>query len=131
MDHLKDLIGVKIDEKWYFYWGGSQGIYQHKTEHNGKEVWTPNTFEKLHDLAVQHVYQGYLERGSDGSYEINDEFFSNMGCRDGPRPGYCQCKTCETFEDWVLYTVRENWQKRDRTDYKKIRENEQESPLKL
>jgi hypothetical protein len=130
-DDLQYIYGVKIEGVWFFFYGGTQVLTQHKSTVGGKEVWTPNTFEELHDFAVKLVYRGYLRRGDDGSYEINDGFFSNMGCRDGPRPGYCQCKTCETFEDWVLYTVRENWQKRDRTDYKKIKENEQKPQRKL
>ena len=128
LDQLTYLYGVKIDDGWYFFFGPAQFVYREEDEKGGYRAHTPS---ELHDKTVKHVYRGYLRRGDDGSYEINDGFFSNMGCRDGPRPGYCQCKTCETFEDWVLYTVRENWQKRDRTDYKKIKENEQKPQRKL
>ena len=128
MDQLTYLYGVNIEGKWYFFFGPVQFVNREKKD-NGE--YRAHTHKELHEKTIKNVYRGYLKRSDDGLYEINDAFFGNMGCTDSPRPGYCQCKSCDTFEDWVLYTVKENWQKRDRTDYQKIRQNEQKPPLKL
>jgi hypothetical protein len=107
------IYGVLIEKKWYFFRGGTQYLL-------GDEALC---FEELHDLAVEHVYRGYLKRGSGGEYEINDAFFSDLTSTawwlDGVEP-----KSQKEWNNIYERIVRENWERRDTTDWERVRREE-------
>jgi hypothetical protein len=45
-------------------------------EHYQSEIYTPLSFEKLHELAMKNIFRGYLKKNSKDEWEINDAFFT-------------------------------------------------------
>jgi hypothetical protein len=125
MDGLDFYYGVKINSKWYFFPGAK--IYLPRKNYQ-KDIRTPLSFAKLHEIAMREVFSGYLiEKKTKKdmgwwkntfapkysySYEINESFFEGMANKNQSGRGYGSCFDCQTFEDYVLYLVRKNWEKR-------------------
>jgi len=112
VDGVHFFYGVKIEEKWYFFKGPYMVIPRDKENLN-----TPTSFTKLHEIAMDTVFKGYLKKNEEtGEWEINDAFFAaltgNGGCAD--------CKTQAQWDSTYLATVRENWKHRDTTHYKPL-----------
>ena len=45
-------------------------------EHYQSDIYTPVSFEKLHEIAIRNSFRGYLKKNEDGEWEINDAFFT-------------------------------------------------------
>lgn len=58
-EDLHFLYGAKISGKWYFFLGATlylpRNMYQ-------KDIHTPLTFAKLHEIALKEIYEGYLNK---------------------------------------------------------------------
>lgn len=105
-EELKYFYGVKIREKWYFFLGPSITLPR---EYYQKDIHTPLSFEKLHEIAMKEIYSGYLKKNWKGNWEINDDFFSDL-------TSVAWCVDCKTQADWdeaYMNQVRLNWSKRD------------------
>ena len=114
VDNLMFIYGVKIENEWYFFDG--PGIMVPREMYQ-KDIHKPLFFTKLHEIAMDTVFKGYLKKNEEtGEWEINDAFFAaltgNGGCAD--------CKTQAQWDSTYLATVRENWKHRDTTHYKPL-----------
>jgi hypothetical protein len=123
-DYMQHFYGVKIKEKWYFFQGATLVLPR---ENYQEDIHTPLSFEKLHELSMKHVFTGYLKHnnwlsrlflGKD-EYEINETFFKEIPCRNLSGEGFGSCLKCKTEDEYYLYMVNKNWQKRDTTFNKK------------
>ncbi len=45
-------------------------------EHYQSDIYTPVSFEKLHEIAMINIFRGYLKKNEDGEWKINDAFFT-------------------------------------------------------
>lgn len=73
-DAVHYLYGAKIKGQWYFFRGGGTMVVIR--EHYQKDIHTPLSFEKLHELAMDEMLRGYIKKNRDGEWEVNDAFFS-------------------------------------------------------
>lgn len=73
-DAVKYFYGAKIKGQWYFFKGGGTMVVIR--EHYQKDIHTPVSFEKLHELAMDEMLRGYIKRNKDGEWEVNDAFFT-------------------------------------------------------
>lgn len=73
-DDVHCFYGAKIKGKWYFFQGGGTMVVIR--EHYQKDIHTPVSFEKLHELAMDEMLRGYIKRNKDGEWEVNDAFFT-------------------------------------------------------
>ena len=107
-DSVWEFFGIKINYKWYFFGGAAmilpRDFYQ-------KEDYPPLSFEKLKELAMKHLYQGYARKSKDGEWYINDAFFNRYYEYDA----YNSRVTSEAARDssW-LRECRRNWSKRNK-----------------
>jgi hypothetical protein len=74
MDGLTFFYGVKIKEKWYFFTGAT--CYLPRKQYQ-KDMQTPLSFAKLHEIAMEEVFNGYLKKNKQGKWEVNDNWFKN------------------------------------------------------
>lgn len=110
-DGLDFFYGVKLHEQWYFFRGPSIHLPR---EYYQKDIHTPLSWEKLHELAMTEIFSGYLRRDAAGQWQINDHFFDDIIPKNEPvARGYGECFECNTEEEYVLYRVRKNWRERD------------------
>lgn len=112
LDGIAYLYGVKIKGQWYFFSGPT--LYVPRDKENLR---TPTSFTKLHEIAMDNIFKGYLKKNKEsGEWEINEGFFAdltgNAGCAD--------CKTQAQWDSTYLATVRENWKNRDTTNYQPL-----------
>lgn len=118
LDGIAYLYGVKIEEKWYFFSGPTMYVPRYK-EH----LYTPTSFTKLHEIAMDNIFKGYLKKNKQsGEWEINEGFFAGMENKNNPEvsSGYGSCFECQSFEEYVLYRVKKNWEKRDTPNYEPL-----------
>ncbi|WP_149244334.1 hypothetical protein [Dyadobacter sp. 32] len=102
------FYGVKINKQWYFFYGPT--MYPDPFNHN------PLPFAKLHEIAMDDIFKGYLKKNEkSGKWEINEGFFSRFYERDAYNFPFT---TQEAWEESWLKLMRENWEKRDTTNYK-------------
>lgn len=109
MDDLQFFYGVKIKDQWYFFTGATAYLPRKNYQ---KDITTPLSFEKLHEIAMKEVFGGYLIKDEKGNWMINDKFFERMENKNQTGSGYGSCLTCKTFEEYVMYLVNLNWQKK-------------------
>ena len=109
MDGLSFFYGVKIKERWYFFSGATIFLPREMYE---KNISVPLSFEKLHEIAMKEVFSGYLIKDDKGNWIINNKFFDGMENKNQTGGGYGSCFTCKTFEEYVIYLVNLNWQKK-------------------
>lgn len=111
MDDLHFFYVTKIDNHWYFFKGP---VLYLPREYYQKDIHTPLSWEKLHELAMTEIFSGYLRRDAAGQWQINDHFFDDIIPKNEPvARGYGECFECNTEEEYVLYRVRKNWRERD------------------
>ncbi len=71
-DYIDYIYGAKIKENWYFFSGATivlpREMYQ-------KDTHTPLSFAKLHEIAMELVFSGYLIKDKQGKWEVNDKWF--------------------------------------------------------
>jgi hypothetical protein len=75
-DAVKYFYGAKIKGQWYFFKGGGTMVVIR--EHYQKDIHTPVSFEKLHELAMNNMLRGYVKKSKEGKWEINDAFFTSL-----------------------------------------------------
>lgn len=114
-DGLTYFYGVKIKKEWYFFKGPYIAIprkaYQEATH-------SPLPFSKLHKIAMDNIFKGYLKKNKESrKWEINDNFFARFYERDAYNYPFT---TQEAWEESWLKLMRENWEKRDTTNYKPL-----------
>jgi hypothetical protein len=119
VDGVHFFYGVKIKEQWYFFMGPHVVLPRESYQ---KDIHTPLSFEKLHEIAMENVFRGYLkkkDKGGDGEteWEINEAFFQGMAPKNQAASGYGSCFECKMEEEYYLYLVRKNWESRDATNY--------------
>jgi hypothetical protein len=119
-DGIDFFYGAKIKNRWYFFEGAHIVLPR---ENFQKDIHTPLSFSKLHEIAMQEVFSGYLVRkkkdagfwknifAPEYEYEVNERFF-DFENKNQSGEGYGSCLKCKTFEEYVLYLVGENWKKR-------------------
>ena len=122
LDAIGFFYGVKIKEEWYFFGGPTAYIPRDEDSLN-----SPTSFTKLHEIAMQEVFSGYLKRKDLGfwrnvfgktEYEVNEAFFAFHF--EGP--GWDRnCRNAECYEKLYLAKVRNNWAHRDTTNYKHLK----------
>lgn len=107
-DSIWEFFGIKINGKWYFSGGAAmilpRDFYQ-------KEDYPPLSFEKLKELAMKHLYNGYARKSKEGEWYINDAFFNRYYEYDA----YNSKVTSKAARDssW-LKACRENWSERNK-----------------
>ena len=115
MDGIIYYYGAKINNQWYFFSGAT--IYLPR-EYYQKDIHTPLSFEKLHEIAMKEVFSGYLIKDEKGNWQINDKFFdyhfkeSGWGCGHLNEKGYW-IDTCNDaqFEQLYLNKAKSVWEK--------------------
>ena len=85
-DGIHFFYGVKIKEKWYFFDGAYIVLPR---EYYQKDIHTPLSFAKLHEIAMEEVFSGYLIKkkkdvgwwnnlfNPEYEYEINEKWFDS------------------------------------------------------
>lgn len=111
LDYIEYFYGAKIIGKWYF-WQGERMVIPRETYGYSEDE--PIPFDKLHQIAIEEVYQGYLKlNAKTRKYEINDKFFDRMSNKNSPQfGGFGSCFTFKTEEEYFKFLVKENWRKK-------------------
>lgn len=73
-DDVHYFYGAKIKGQWYFFRGGGTMVILRRNYQ--KDIHTPISFEKLHELAMEEMFRGYVKKNKAGIWEINDAFFT-------------------------------------------------------
>lgn len=120
-DGITFLYGVKVNSKWYFFSGPYIVLPR---ENYQKDVNTPLSFTKLHEIAMQEIFHGYLKKKDLGfwrntfgkeEYEVNEGWFKSH-LESG---GWCgHCSTQAQWDSTFLHMSNEKWKYRDTTDYR-------------
>jgi hypothetical protein len=110
---INHFYGVKIKNNWCLFCGATLYAF---SEYYGLPPKEPLSFDKLKQIATKNIYRGYLKKGKKGKWEINEAFFNRMYNKNQVMEGYGSCIECKTEEEYVLYLVNRNWQKRDTTN---------------
>ncbi|MBV4357206.1 hypothetical protein [Pinibacter aurantiacus] len=114
-DDVHFFYGIKMNGLWYFFKGPDITLPR---EYYQKDTHTPLSFEKLHELAMNNIFIGYLKKKDKGffgnlfgktEWEINDDFFSDLSSA-----AWCaHCKTQQQWDSTFLDVVKRNWETRD------------------
>ena len=117
MDDVEYLYGAKIKGCWYFFRGGGTMAILRKNYQ--KDIRSPLSFEKLHELAMNNMFRGYIKKNAAGKWEINDAFFAahfeDVGWGDFERyqdtvvNGKRFDNKKEYFENIYMGVVKGNW----------------------
>ena len=119
MDYIEYLYGIKIKGQWYFISGETMCLPR---EYYQEDIYTPLSFNKIEELAVKHIFRGYLKKnplrkGQPGveKYVINESFF--FGFTSAAWSVNWQTNTQEQWDEVYLNLVNNKWKKRDSTDW--------------
>jgi hypothetical protein len=114
-DGINVFYGVKIKEKWYFFKGPFIVLIR---ENYQKDIHTPLPFTKLHEIAMDNIFKGYLKKNKQsGEWEINEGFFARFYERDAYNFPFT---TQEAWEESWLRLMHENWKNRDTAHYQPL-----------
>ena len=102
-DDIRFLYGARIKRKWYFLFGPTITLPR---EAYGNHRNVPLSFEKMHEIAMDEIFKGYVKNG-----KINEKFFSDFKTDAYNMPFTTQ----EAWEASWLKAVAENWNSRDTT----------------
>ncbi|WP_125869951.1 hypothetical protein [Williamwhitmania taraxaci] len=105
-DGITIFNGVRIKKNWYFFTGASIVLPR---EYYEKDIHTPLSFEKLHEIAMKEVFSGYLKKNLQGKWEVNEDFFGSITNYDAYNYPY---STQDSYDKSVLKLVRANWENR-------------------
>ena len=99
-DGMTYFYGVKIKEEWYFFSGPYIVLPR---EYYQKDLHTPLSFEKLHEIAMKEIFWGYLKKNELGEWEINERFFDAFSKVWVPfeerKTMDCRFFSCENFDN--------------------------------
>jgi hypothetical protein len=121
-DEIRNFYGAKFNHKWYFFDGASYMIMR-KAYQSDESI--PLSFGKLHEIALDEVYSGYLMKKDKGfwgnlfekpEYQINEDFFKVMESRNS-NGAFGSCHGCKKFEEYVIYITNLQWKKPDKDGY--------------
>lgn len=112
-DGMYHLYGVMVNGKWYFFFGPYLVLKRLAYQ---KDIHTPLPFSKLHSIAIENIFNGYLKKNKEGKWEINEGFFTGFAPKNQAASGYGSCFACKTEEEYYLYLVNQNWEDRDTTE---------------
>ena len=105
-DGLNFFHCAKIDQKWYFFIGSSfhlsRELYQ-------DDIHTPLSFEKMHEIAMENIFRGYLVKNDQDKWEINNRFFISMANKNAIGTGYGGCPECKTEDEYYFLLSKKNW----------------------
>ena len=119
LDGITYFYGVKIMGNWYFFDGPIIQIPR-----NEKELGRPTSFEKLHEIALEEIFSGYLKQNKlTGKWEIDEAFFNDLTSGAWYKDGY-KPKNQEEWNKRYLEIVADNWKHIDTTNYERLREEE-------
>lgn len=76
-DGITFLYGVNIKDKWYFF-SGPFIVIPREMYISEDKINEPLSFAKLHEIAMEEVFGGYLVKNAKGKLEINEAFFSDI-----------------------------------------------------
>jgi hypothetical protein len=105
-DDIWYFYGAKIKEQWFFFSGATIVLPR---EYYQDDIHSPLSFEKLHEIAMKEVFNGYLIKNKKGEWEVNEDFFSDL-------TSVAWCTDCHTQEEWdaaYMRQVYENWAKKE------------------
>jgi hypothetical protein len=130
-DDIHFFYGVKIKENWYFFSGATIVLAR---ENYQKDVHAPLPFTKLHEIAMQEVFRGYLKKKDLGfwrnvfgktEYEVNEAFFNQLDYSkwaffdiNGKAVDNSKLTQAQLDSHLLAKAVFSNWKIRDTTDYK-------------
>lgn len=104
-DGVEFYYGVKIKSKWYFFSGPYIPLPRSGYGYSNSE---PMPFSKLHEIAMNEIFSGYLKKDSSGEFVIEDSFFSDLTSGawyiDGVVP-----KNEEDWNKMYLKIVKNKW----------------------
>ena len=106
-DGISHFYGIKMRNTWYFFRGSHMVVPR---ENHQKDIRKPLSFEKLKQIATKNIYRGYLKKGKNGKWEINEQFFSRFYERDAYNYPFT---TQEAWEESWLKACRSNWSKKE------------------
>lgn len=105
-DDIEYFYGVKIKGQWYFFGGPTLVLPR---EYYQKNIHTPLSFEKLKQIATDHIYRNYLYKNKHGEWEINEGFFSDL--TSGAWSSNWQTNTQEQWDSIYISIVKKKWEK--------------------
>ena len=120
-DGMYYFYGIKIKDEWFFFFGPYLVLLR---ENYQSDPHTPLSFARLHQIAMQEIFRGYLKKKDKGfwgnifqkqEWEINERFFNRLDERDAYNYPFT---TQEAWEESWMRLMRENWAHRDTTNYK-------------
>jgi len=115
MDDIHYFYGAKVKDQWHFFIGANLSLP--RKAYNSK-VDSPLSFQKIHEIATDEIFSGYLTRHeSKGEWYINEQFFKGMENKHQSGGGYGNCFECRTFEEYVLHLSKENWRKKAKEEF--------------
>jgi len=104
-DDIEYIYGVKIKNDWYFFAGATIVLPR---EYYQKDIHTPLSFEKLHEIAMKEVFSGYLKKNPQGQWEVNEDFF-----RDLTSVAWCtDCKSQAQWDSAYFFWIKRNWERK-------------------
>ena len=109
-DGISYFYGVKIRNNWYFFEGEYMVLLR---EYYQEDIHTPLSFEKLKQIITSYKYRHYLNKNKQGQWEINEKFFATFNYDAYNYPFTTQ----EAWDESWLKLCRENWSKKDTTNY--------------
>jgi hypothetical protein len=106
-DQILYIYGTKIRGRWYFFSGPGMVIQREKNK--------PSSFIKLHELAVDYVFQHYLYQDKTGVLKINDSFFSDFTSAAWGVSGWPKPKTKYDYDKVYLWSM--NFERKGKGHY--------------
>jgi len=130
-DGMYFFYGVKIKKQWYFFYGPYIVIPRDEDSLN-----PPTSFTKLHEIAMQEVFSGYLKRKDLGfwrnvfgktEYEVNEAFFNQLDYskwgfidKEGNVVDNSKLSQAQLDSHLLAKAVYDKWNYRDTTHYKPV-----------
>ena len=122
------LYGARVEKEWYFFYGPT--VYPDPLYH------TPLSFTKLHEIAMQEVFSGYLKKKDLGfwrnvfgktEYEVNEAFFNQLDYskwgfidKEGNVVDNSKLSQAQLDSHLLAKAVYDKWNYRDTTHYKPV-----------
>ena len=126
MDDIEYLYGAKIKGRWYFFQGGGAMVILR--ERYQSDIHTPVSFAKLHELAMEQMFRGYVKKDHKGQWIINDAFFTHhfegtgwgdfdkQSHKDTVAYGKRFTEKKEYYESIYLRGINDKWTRKDKSN---------------
>lgn len=118
-ENIDWFYGSKINSKWYFFKGPALALPRELYQ---KDQYTPLSFEKMEEIAMDEIFSGYLKKGKNSEWEINEDWFKFHFEGSGwaftkPNGEYVTYPTPEQIDSLIISSTRELWKHKDTTTY--------------